>query len=203
MIRAFALASLSGHRRRHRPSTTRRVVPTILVPRRETAGPRRHPTPAPVTATRRADEDGGMDAYRFLSRCGRLATEAARELFGGLQTFGAALIGAPLPPEAFPPATPPAGRATSPGGPVTGPGSTDRPPSGESGRSTVSDPGRPTIGEPERPANREPGRPASRVGTGGLPAGAEAGAPPAGHPERLIPHVPPTPTERRLWSQLR
>ncbi|MFE0592823.1 DUF6059 family protein [Micromonospora echinospora] len=136
-----------------------------------------------------------MDAYRFLSRCGQLATEAARELFTGLQTFGAALIGAPLPPEAFPPATPPAGRATSPGGTVTDPRAPDRPTSGESGRSTA--------GEPERPATGEPGRPASRVGSGGLRAGAEAGAPPAGHPERLIPHVPPTPTERRLWSQLR
>ncbi|OZV78837.1 hypothetical protein CA850_19160 [Micromonospora echinospora] len=136
-----------------------------------------------------------MDAYRFLSRCGRLATGAARELFTGLQTFGAALIGAPLPPEAFPPATPPAGSAVSPGGTVTGPTATDPPTGGESGRSPVSGPGRPTIGEP--------GRPPSRVGPGALRAGAEPGAPPAGHPERLIPHVPPTPTERRLWSQLR
>ncbi|WP_416905322.1 DUF6059 family protein [Micromonospora echinospora] len=136
-----------------------------------------------------------MDAYRFLSRCGRLATEAARELFTGLQTFGAALIGAPLPPEAFPPATPPAGRAASPGGPVAGPRATDRPTSGGTGRPTTDETGRPVVGEP--------GRPTSRIGPGGLRAGAEPGAPPAGHPERLIPHVPPTPTERRLWSQLR
>ncbi|XTZ17901.1 DUF6059 family protein [Micromonospora echinospora] len=128
-----------------------------------------------------------MDAYRFLSRCGRLATEAARELFTGLQTFGAALIGAPLPPEAFPRPTPPAGRGASPDGTVSGPTATDPPTGGESGR--------PTIGGP--------GRPPSRVGPGALRAGAEPGAPPAGHPERLIPHVPPTPTERRLWSQLR
>jgi hypothetical protein len=26
--------------------------------------------------------------------------------------------------------------------------------------------------------------------------------PPPGHPERLIPEVPPTPEERRLWDEL-
>ncbi|MEU4568734.1 DUF6059 family protein [Micromonospora sp. NPDC023956] len=116
-----------------------------------------------------------MDAYRFLRRCGRLVAGFAREMFTGLQAFGAALIGAPLPPAAFPPATPPAGGAAP----------TDR---------TVTDStGRAEPGEPERPR----AEPDLRW------FGAEPGTPPAGHPERLIPHVPPTPVERRLWSQLR
>ncbi|MER5212050.1 DUF6059 family protein [Streptomyces sp. NPDC002838] len=29
------------------------------------------------------------------------------------------------------------------------------------------------------------------------------GGPVPGHPERLIPHIPPAPDERALWSQLR
>ncbi|MFI6823876.1 DUF6059 family protein [Micromonospora sp. NPDC050187] len=128
-----------------------------------------------------------MDAYRFLSRCRRLATEAARELFTQLATFGAALIGTPLPPEAFPPATPPVGGAGSPGGTVADPTAT----------------GRPTTGGTDLPTTDGPARPPSRVGPGALRAGAGPGGMPAGHPERLIPHVPPTPTERRLWSQLR
>ncbi|SCL30152.1 DUF6059 family protein [Micromonospora inyonensis] len=115
-----------------------------------------------------------MDAYRVLSRCGRLTVSLARELFSGLKAFGAALIGTPLPPEAFPPATPPAG------GPV------------------------PTVTDATcRPVGGEPGQPPSPVEPGTPWAGTEPGAPPAGHPERLIPHVPPTPVERRLWSQLR
>ncbi|SCL31287.1 hypothetical protein GA0074692_3084 [Micromonospora pallida] len=110
-----------------------------------------------------------MYAYRYLSRCGQLTVLVARELFAGLKTLGAALIGAPLPPEAFPPAGQPGHRATPPGGTVAD-DSTDRPATGGPDRS---------------------------------PAGSDPGAPPAGHPERLIPHVPPTSVERQLWSQLR
>lgn len=102
-----------------------------------------------------------MDAYGILRRCGRLAADAAREVFTGLKSFGAALIGIPLPPEAFP---------TSPG-PAHGPGT-------------------PAAGPAVAPA-----RPPT--------TGPEEGAPPAGHPERLIPDVPPSPVERHLWSQLR
>lgn len=114
-----------------------------------------------------------MYAYRFLFGCGRLIATVAREVFVGLKSFGAAAIGQPLPPEAFPPAprpepTTPAGRPTTPAGPATG------------------GPGQVGPG-PDRPG----------------PVGGEPGAPPSGHPERLIPHVPPTADERRLWSQLR
>ncbi|MER5772003.1 DUF6059 family protein [Streptomyces sp. NPDC001985] len=37
---------------------------------------------------------------------------------------------------------------------------------------------------------------------GPAPGGGPDGPGP-GHPERLIPHVPPTPEEHMLWSQLR
>ncbi len=33
--------------------------------------------------------------------------------------------------------------------------------------------------------------------------GEVAGGPAPGHPERLIPHIPPEPEEQALWSQLR
>jgi len=32
-------------------------------------------------------------------------------------------------------------------------------------------------------------------------AAAEGGAPLPGHPERLVPHLPPSPVERQLWAQ--
>ncbi|MFG3549038.1 DUF6059 family protein [Streptomyces sp. NPDC047725] len=34
-------------------------------------------------------------------------------------------------------------------------------------------------------------------------AGAVVGGPAPGHPERLVPHIPPEPEERELWSRLR
>ncbi|MPY49358.1 DUF6059 family protein [Streptomyces acidicola] len=33
--------------------------------------------------------------------------------------------------------------------------------------------------------------------------GKASGGPAPGHPERLIPHIPPEPEEQALWSQLR
>ncbi|WDZ82187.1 DUF6059 family protein [Micromonospora cathayae] len=117
-----------------------------------------------------------MYAYRFLSSCGRLVVSAAREVFTGLRSFGAALIGLPLPPEAFPaPGTPAPTRARD----TAAPDPTARPAGPAADACPAGPPG------------------ATR------PAGPPVGAPPTGHPERLIPHVPPTPVERRLWSQLR
>ncbi|WBB81488.1 hypothetical protein O7606_09075 [Micromonospora sp. WMMD882] len=107
-----------------------------------------------------------MYVYRFLSSCGRLAVDTAREVWVGLTSFGAALIGLPLP---------------SP----TRTGSAPAPRAGAAPR--------PQAGPGTPPAQAGPARSAQ----------AEPGTPSAGHPERLIPHVPLSPAERELWSQLR
>lgn len=93
-----------------------------------------------------------MYAYRFLRSCGRLVAGAAREVFTGLKSFGAALIGMPLPPEAFPRPTSTDAGATAPR-PVPGP--TRRPTAGP-------DPGAPPAGHPERLIPHVPPTPVER-----------------------------------------